>query len=118
MKPVVCILGLSIALGACATVEVSRAPIASAEAAVQRAVESGAAQDEAAMPYLHSAREELARAERFARVGDGDRTRSMAMRAEADADLACTMTRASIARNETQSAMRGAHAAEAAEAAR
>src|SRR6478735_7179917 len=98
MKSTLWILGLSIALGACATTSaVSRAPITSANAAVQRAVESGAAQDEAAMPYLHSAREELARAERFAQTGDGDRSRSMAMRAEADADLACTMTRASIA---------------------
>jgi hypothetical protein len=96
----------------------NRAPIETAAAAVQRAVESGAAQDERAIPYLHAAREELAHAQRFATNGLGERARSMAMRAEVDADLAATMTRASITQHETQEATRGAHRAEEAEASR
>lgn len=106
-------MGLAaLATSGCAatTSAVSRAPIDTAQVAVQRAVESGASQDDHAVPYLHAAREELANAERFATAGQGERSRSMAMRAQVDADLACTVTRASIAHHETQDVVRGAAA--------
>ncbi len=114
MRTTFFIIGI-IALTGCATTPVSHAPIDSARAAVTRAFESGASQDEQAVPYFHAAREELANSERLARDGQGDRSRTMAMRAEADADLACTVTRHSIAQHETQEATRGAHNAEQAE---
>jgi hypothetical protein len=67
--------------------------LSAAEAALQGAAEAGAARDGRAVVYLRAAREEIAAARGFAAAGQYERAYTMALRAEADADLAAVLAR-------------------------
>ncbi len=82
----------AIVSSACAaTAPMPHAELSGASHAVEEANESGAASDVRARAYLRTAREELATAQRMAAEQRTERARSMALRAEVDAQLATAL---------------------------
>ena len=90
----------------CASTPPPIAEIRWVEASLEAAIEAGAATNTIAAHHVQLARDSLATANQFARVGNQRRAYSMTRRAESDAALATELARVCIATGEADAASR------------
>jgi uncharacterized protein DUF4398 len=94
------------ALGACAsTSNVPHETMASSEGSIRAAEEVGAAQVPTAALHLQYAREQTETAQKMIRAGHNERAKYMLMRAQADAELAITLSKEDAAKNDAEQTM-------------
>ncbi len=94
------------ALAACgAGSPVPHDTMAASEGSIRAAEEVGASDVPTAALHLQFAREQTETAERLMKKGDNERARYVLLRAQADAELAVTLSREDAARIEAEKAM-------------
>lgn len=86
-------VALVLALSACGGAPLNKAKLVEAQGAVHAAETLGAAQDPNAKQSLQAARDQLAKAERLGKDGDGEKGDLYLDRATADAELAAQLMR-------------------------
>jgi hypothetical protein len=94
------LLVAGMSLAGCASAPVPADRLASAQAGIRAAAEVGAEGVPEAALHLKMARDQVAQATALNRDGETDRAAMVLARAEADAELALTLTRESAARAE------------------
>lgn len=98
------ILGVVLAVSACASFPPPNDTMASSLASVRGAEELGAANVPQAALQLQLAQEELSKAKKLMAGGDNEQAHYMALRAGNDAELAIALTRENTARGEAKNA--------------
>ena len=97
-------VALALVMGACGGAPLNQAKLAQAQAALHAAETLGAANDPKAKQSLDLARQQVDKAQRLAKEGDGDEANLYLARATADADLASQLMRTRSAEEKAREA--------------
>jgi hypothetical protein len=96
---------IAIALGACASSNVPHETMAASEGSIRAAEEVGAADVPDAALHLQLAKEQTEKAQQLMKDGHNDRAKYVLMRAQADAELAITLSKEDAAIHDAELAM-------------
>jgi hypothetical protein len=97
--------GALVALGACATGNVPHEKLAASEGSIRAAEEVGASEVPDAALHLLLAKEQTEKARQLIKDDENDRAKYVLMRAQADAELAITLSKEAAAVTEAELAM-------------
>jgi uncharacterized membrane protein len=103
-------VALALVMGACGGAPLNQAKLAQAQAAMHAAETLGAANDPKAKQSLDLARQQIDKAQRLARDGEGEEANLYLSRATADADLASQLMRTQSAQQKAREAVAKARA--------
>ena len=93
------------ALGGCASSAVPHQTMAASEGSIRAAEEVGAGKVPSAALHLQLAKEQTEKAQKLIGGGDNERAKYVLMRAQADAELAITLSKEDAARTDAEQAM-------------
>src|SRR6185503_11651703 len=89
----------------CASSNVPHESMAASESSIRAAEEVGASEVPTAALHLQLAKEQTEKAQEMIKAGDNDRAKYVLMRAQADAELAITLSKEDTARTDAEQAM-------------